>query len=334
MMRHRGNGLDALIDGLRGVASNEVDWQSVIALANHALLTPALCASLAETGQLDRLPGDVREYLEFVHNLNRDRNLRLRAQLAEAVATLNRCGIVPMLLKGAVPLFLSSDDRVPRRMTSDLDICVEQTEVAEARSCLQGIGYVEVPGVRDMARPQDVGVIELRPRRPSVIEQWNLIQLRGGDAKIPSTQARAWHWIAHDLLKEGDYWRGRIDLRHLHDLAELSLSDGVDWAALRASVPDRRARNAVDTQLLALHHFFGCEIPAAVAGRAIVRFQHWRRVFTARHPLVGAPLRFGGNLAWGVWRFSNTRDLQKRGTVDLAIRIGRTILGRDLRAKI
>ncbi|MER8576108.1 hypothetical protein NKG99_30480 [Mesorhizobium sp. M1409] len=61
----------------------------------------------------------------------------------------------------------------------------------------------------------------------------------------------------YDLFKKGDYWRGRIDLRRLHDLARLAESEDVDWTALQASMADQGARNALDTQLLALQHFFG-----------------------------------------------------------------------------
>ncbi|TGV85072.1 hypothetical protein EN788_63205, partial [Mesorhizobium sp. M2D.F.Ca.ET.145.01.1.1] len=112
------------------------------------------------------------------------------------------------------------------------------------------------------------------------------------------------HWMVHDLLKEGDYWRGRIDLRHLHDLARLAENEDVDWMSLQGSMSDRSARNALETQLLAMHHFFGTRIPEKCAKRPIVRFQHWRRVFTATHPVIGAPLRLVGNLTWGIWRRS------------------------------
>jgi hypothetical protein len=150
--------------------------------------------------------------------------------------------------------------------------------------------------------------------------------------KIPPPQSRALHWMVHDLLKEGDYWRGRIDLRHLHDLAQLAESDDVNWTALQASVSDQSARNALDTQLLALHHFFGTRIPAKCARRPMVRFQHWRRIFTATHPILGAPLRLAGNMVWGTWRFSHTDGLARRGPSNLARRIARTLL--NARTKI
>ncbi|TGQ68271.1 hypothetical protein EN829_017645 [Mesorhizobium sp. M00.F.Ca.ET.186.01.1.1] len=324
-MMSRGNALEALIAGLRGSPTDRADWQAVIALANHTLLTPDLFSSLARAGQIHQLPQDVREYLRFVHDCNQERNLRLRTQLCEAVAAFNRRDVVPFLLKGAVPLFLSPAGRVPSRMTSDLDLAVEPSDETIARACLEELGYVDVAGARGMARQQDAGMLELRTRRPNGFDPPKLVQQDGLRVKIPPAQSRALHWMIHDLLKEGDYWRGRIDLRHLHDLARLAESDEVDWTALQASMSDRSARNALDTQLLALHHFFGTRIPAKCAQRPMVRFQHWRRVFTATHPIIGAPLRLAGNLMWGTWRFSRAYGLARRGPSDLLRRIARTL---------
>ncbi|MDX8445276.1 nucleotidyltransferase family protein [Mesorhizobium captivum] len=324
-MMRRANALEALVAGLRGCPADTADWREVISLANRTLVTPDLFSSLLRAGQISRLPRDVRKYLRFVHASNRERNLRLRAQLREAVAALNRRGIVPLLLKGAVPLFLSPTGRVPSRMTSDLDLAVEPAEETIARACLEELGYVEIAGARGMLRQQDAGMLELRPSRGNGFEPPKLVRRNGLRVNIPSVRSRALHWIVHDLLKEGDYWRGRIDLRHLHDLARLAESEDLDWTALQASMADRGARNALDTQLLALQHFFGTNIPAKCAQRPMIRFQHWRRVFTATHPIIGAPLRLVGNLTWGAWRFSRGDGLARRGSIDLARRIARKL---------
>ena len=186
-------------------------------------------------------------------------------------------------------------------MTSDLDLGVEAAEEAAGRACLEELGYVQVAGARGLARPRDAGMLELRPSRANGLEVPKLVQQEGLRVKIPSAQSRALHWIVHDLLKEGTTGVGG------------SISDTFmiwrDWpkatawiGRMRASMLDRSARNALDTQLLALHHFFGSNIPAECAKHPMVRFQHWRRVFTAKHPFAGAPLRLAGNLAWGTRR--------------------------------
>lgn len=337
-MTRAGDAFEALIAGLRGGPIGGADVRAVIALANHTLLTPALFSSLARSGAIELLPQDAREYLGFIHACNRQRNLRLRAQLDEAVAALNRCGIVPLLLKGAIPLFLSPVNRLPSRMTSDLDVGVEAAEEARARACLEELGYAQMPGIRGMVRPQDAGILELRPSRPSGAatgsQAPDLITRDGFLVKVPPVQSRALHWILHDLLKEGDYWRGRIDLRHLHDLAQLAETEGVDWKALRKSVPDQTARNAIDTQLLALRRFFGVSISAETTNSPLVRFQHWRRVFTAKHPVVGAPLRLAGNLAWGARRLLRDDGLVRDSPVGLVRRIARILFDIDQKSKI
>ncbi len=325
-MSRASRALEALICGLRGQPLVTDDWASVLALANRTLLTPALFASLTDTRQVERLPPDVRDYLAFIHACNRERNERLRTQLLEAVAALNRCGVTPLVLKGAVPLFLSPADAVPVRMTSDLDLAVHACEAATARSCLENLGYVELGGARGMARPQDAGLLELRPDWGNEPEPASTVEREGRYAAIPTAQSRATRWIMHDLFKEGDYWRGRLDLRHLHDLARLAESEEVDWAALRARMPGETARNALDTHLLALHHYFGTSVPMERLKRPIVRFQHWRRAVTARHPVIAAPLRLAGNFAWGTKRVFHSRDLVTRGPMDFARRAARGLL--------
>jgi hypothetical protein len=64
----------------------------------------------------------------------------------------------------------------------------------------------------------------------------------------------------------------------------------------------------------------------------MVRFQHWRRVFTANHPFLGAPIRLAGNLAWGARRLSHADGLARRGPFDLGRRAVRTLF--YARAKI
>jgi hypothetical protein len=256
--------------------------------------------------------------------------------LIEALGALNSAGFEPTLLKGAVRLFSDPEDRIGSRMTRDLDISVEEREVAAARHCLVKLGYEDDTETRGMGRPQDVGTLELRerPRASSAAyliserdKPSSIVKHEGVSAKIPSPTSRALHWIVHDLIKEGDYWRGRIDLRHLYDIAELSrLEKELDWIYMRDIMPDQFGRNVIETQALTLYHLFGIDIPPSIGRRSIVHFQNWRRLFTAMHPKVGAPLRFIGNITWGVRRVAKVGGLENRGGADLARRVHRMVI--------
>lgn len=327
---------EVLIAGLHGHVLTPADWQAVIALANRTLLSPTLFAALSRSGQIEQLPADAARYLLFLYDCNRQRNLRLRRQLNDTVAALNRDDIVPILLKGAVPLFRSTTGSValPERIIADIDIAVASQEAAAAEASLTRIGYVRLKEARGMARPHDAGVLELRASRASGESPPDIVESHGLWVRVPSVQARAMHRITHDLLKEGDYLRGRIDLRHLLDLAELAEHGGIDWAALRARLPGRGARNALDTQLLALNRFFDVPVPAQHVRRIYVRFQYWRRVFPIDHPLLGAPLRLAGNVAWGVHKLLRQDRSRRHRGADLARRAARVLLGADLRSKL
>ena len=328
---------------LRGEPTAVSDWRPVLALANRTWLTPALYCSLAGSSRLDDLPAEARNYLAFIHARSRERNLRLRDQLVEAVAALNKVDINPTLLKGAVGLFAVSDDGIGRRMMSDIDLAVQSFEAAAARSCLIGLEYEDVIGARGMARPQDAAMLELRqhsvlppagsglPRRLHPI----LVECGPARAWVPSPTSRALHFIMHDMIKEGDYWRGRIDLRHLYDLAQLAgTSVGVDWSYLRETMSDNTGRNALETQLLTLQHLFGTKVSPPPDRRPIVSFQHWRRVTIAQHPVAGMPLRFAGNLVWGWKRMTSADGLHWRGVFDFARRATRTLMGTNTGPKI
>lgn len=334
-MTPRAEAFDDLLAGLRGTARATVDWQAIIGLANHTLLTPSLHAALLRSGQIDALPGDARDYLRFVATCNRERNIRLRAQLLEAVAAFNAAGITPVLLKGGVPLYLAAEGRVPDRITSDLDVAVEPSDMAGALACLEALGYAPADNFRGMARPQDVGLFELRPSKAGVIDPAvERVEREGRYALIPSADARAEHWLLHDLVKEGDLIRGRIDLRHLYDLAELTEQAGVDWRRLRAAMPDRASRRALDVQLYAMQALFGIEVPQAGPQPLSIRLHHWRRTFPARHPVLGAPLRVSGNFVWGLRRLSRLPALGRSGPVEAARRVLRLVFEQRPRAKL
>jgi hypothetical protein len=343
MTTETGAALDALTALLRGEPAIVTDWTAVIALANQTWLSPQLYCALKRADRLDALPTDARDYLGLIHDSNLERNRRLRAQLLEAVAAFNGAGLCPTLLKGSVALFVPPEDGLGSRMTSDLDIGVEPHELQAARACLIDLGYEDIAEERGMGRPQDAGLVELRARSSSsalsgeqraLESETSVSEQAGLRVRIPSASCRALHWIAHDSIKEGDYWRGRIDLRHLHDVAQIEKQEGVDWGRLRTMMPGAFWENALATQLLSLNHFFAIPLPPELTFGRMARFQHWRRTVIAAHPIAGMPLRLGGNMVWGLRRIRMGAALASRGPTGLARRINRALLGANTGPKL
>jgi hypothetical protein len=124
--------------GLQAVAG---EWPAVIAAADRHRLLPALAAALADLGLLQAPPSEVAELLAAVRAANTERNQRLAAGLAEAVAALNRAGIEPVLLKGAIRLVDGLYPDPGWRMMNDLDLLAPPGRAAETFAVLQGLGY-------------------------------------------------------------------------------------------------------------------------------------------------------------------------------------------------
>lgn len=330
-----GAALHSLILALRGVPRVDADWLSVIEVASRCWMTPALFVALDGCGGLSGLPADARDYLAFIHDRNRQRNLLLRGQLLEAVAALNRSGIQPILLKGAAILFSAPDGKLGARMMSDLDLLVEDADGPVANAALAGLGYHAAEGPHELWRPQDAGMLELHRAGtvsgldgPLVMDTANFssVPCDATRARLPSPTLRALNLIVHDQIKDGDYWRGTIDLRHLHDLAELAQTpQGIDWLFLSRLMRGRLRRNALETQLLALRELFDVPIPDGLCRRLVPRGQHWRRMAQIRHPRLAMPFRFAGAVAW-LGRRIRTRDVPRFTAADFAPRVLRKLM--------
>jgi hypothetical protein len=284
-----------------------IDWLSLIGLANDTLTTPALMTIVRRFD--NEIPPDVKDYVREVFVRTQERNQRLSAQLSEALIALNAIGVRPVLFKGAARL--ATADRAVNvvRLISDLDLMISSEEAEAALDALFALGYrifLEAPKNTDLQRDGDVGMIDLHQGLPghpyfyrSVgnIRQHCTLTMTGlGTAYLPLPAYQALILIVHDQFQDSDYWTGNIDLRHLLDLCELANSpEGIDWKLLSALSSSRLYRNALETQLIALHSLFHVDVPRELLTRFIPRLQFRRRLVQARLPFLRVAL-FAANL--------------------------------------
>ena len=301
--------LDTLAALLAGELPPRVDWMSVLALANHTLVTPQLYSAALCSGTADRMPAEVLGFLHEVWTRNRERNERLFAQLREAVAALNSAGIEPMLLKGAAYWATLGRPAEHDRILTDLDLLVRPDEAEAAVGALEAAGFVtlkrhddpEAHVAAELGRPGDVGMIDLH-RRPPGPEDLGRAALAVADgvvsvgwdgvrATAPSPTLQVFLLVLHDQFHDGGYWRGEFVLRHLLEIAALSRRPGwVDWSLIAELAPTRLVRNATDAQLLAAAQICSALAPGR-AHRPWVRVQHARRCAQFAWPRLNPFLR-------------------------------------------
>jgi hypothetical protein len=286
---------------LRREPPETVDWFGVLALANHALLTPALAVALQNNSAL---PVDVQVFLSEVLKRNIERNRRLKAQLVDALRSLNVVGIQPVLLKGAI-LLASTERDDGGRILGDLDILLRPEEVARGVAALEDGGFrvsrlfrqADSHVAAELGRPEDVGIVDLHRRPPGplaclnhvVIEDHcHTIIITGARASVPSSTLQILLLVAHDQFHDQDYWRGRLDLRHLLDFASLtSGSHDVDWDLLVDWIPGGLMRTALDTHLIAAEALMGARAPRWSHRGLWSRWQYYRRLLQMDHPRLG-----------------------------------------------
>jgi hypothetical protein len=334
---HRVLGL-CLMDPARAqhaVADPSFPWALLIEAANRTYLTPALDAAL-RGGRID-VPGEVADYLAMIAERNRTRNRRLRSQLRELVGALNRVGIAPLLLKGAAGLFDSPDDYASTRIVTDLDLLVGAGRITDACAVLESLGYRRLEGrapgahaAGDFIRDIDVGAVDLHVHLlnepqllpvADVLERSVLTESGGLQARCLAPTDRVLHLLLHDLVQDQGLHDGRLNIRHLHEIAILAAAGSpVCWDEIVARLALRRLDPALGSALLAAHALFGMTLPSAVRPSPAARVMAWRALLQLRYPRLERWGEIFGNahrsLAWYRHADANRRFPRLRRAAD------------------
>lgn len=171
-----------------------VQWEQVVRIASEYWMTLALYRALRDKGTIDRLPADLVEYFESIHDANATRNREILAHTAELAYLLNKIGVEPILLKGVSHLAsdLYSDPAI--RFMTDIDILVPNERALDSWRYLIAAGYraritnVETLGNSEwpaLVRPERTGEVEIhRPMewRNMLGASWLYADLQNIDA--------------------------------------------------------------------------------------------------------------------------------------------------------
>lgn len=240
---------------LAGQAPNAVSfqkpsiWPTLINVASHELVAPALCRLLLQKHRLE-LPKNVKDYCQKVCALHQKRTDHITQQIFEVLKALNNLGIEPVLLKGAASnmteLYACAADRV----VSDIDILVPLSAISACENQLKQQGYCSVSSHHNidyehshhhatpLLHPDYRAAVELHRDYTRLDSARNIIdvntfhhqavtKIKDGVAyRIPSTSHRLWHNFVHAQLADRGYRRGEIKLRPLWEWHLLANQQG------------------------------------------------------------------------------------------------------------
>lgn len=292
-------------------------------MASQHFVTPALYWLLHQTPLWEDLPDDVRNYLQAIYSLNRDRNNALRHQLLEMIDTLSPLGVEPVLLKGAISLADALYPDIGIRVMSDVDLMVPPDRLRDCVSALHADRYSQavpilVEGVflvrPSGALPTDTAWLArhhypalLREDRPAAVELhqaavlpeyshllpaealWHssrVLDFETRKVRVPSLGHRLLHNFVHAQLVDAGHAKGRVSLRQLREFAALRQQSDLEAevAALAQALDAGAAREAFEGYVSVCERFLNQPVPAAMGVSRAGESEWMRARFHLRYP--------------------------------------------------
>ena len=273
--------------------ADDTDWTLLLQLANWHKCTPLWYVRLREKTLLEKLPGELVEYLAELHAANVERNRVLRGALDEIVAWFGDAGIELMLLKGAAVLADDLYGDPGARLMSDLDLLVPQQQASDAQELLLAQGYAICPPTEEkivyrlptdanyhlepLHRPDTGIVIEIHfkvmsrqsGRALPVERVWQERVAAPGfpdHVYLPAPGWRLLHNALHALLPYGEFINARIPLGDVAEAAALigfCAGDGHSMAGRMLS-GRHSLRDELGSYALLLRELMDVSLPATL----------------------------------------------------------------------
>lgn len=135
------NNIDELLNDIK---KDQIDWINLVKVSSeHLVLTTVFC-KLKEKELLQLIPKDLKDYLQELTAINRNRNQDLLNEIKNIALLFNEKNIDYVFLKGAALLTLGYYNDLGERMVGDIDVLIEESQIPIAKIALEHNGYKSV----------------------------------------------------------------------------------------------------------------------------------------------------------------------------------------------
>ena len=121
--------------------SKSIDWDAVVKVSTAHFVFPALYCNLKRVDFLKYLPQELVSYMQYITNLNRERNEQIITQANELNSVLLANNITPLFLKGTGNLLAGLYYDIAERMVGDIDFIFSKEDYPKAITVLREFGY-------------------------------------------------------------------------------------------------------------------------------------------------------------------------------------------------
>ena len=124
--------------------SKSIDWDAIVKVSTAHYVFPALFCNLLRADFLQYLPQELVSYMEYITDINRERNKQIITQAKELNRVLLANNITPIFLKGTGNLLAGLYDDIGERMVGDIDFISPIEDYTKTITVLRQFGYLNV----------------------------------------------------------------------------------------------------------------------------------------------------------------------------------------------
>ncbi len=263
---------------IKRLPQNKEDWQKWVQLGSKHLVLQSLFLSLKRHQLLSYFPDDLTEYLNYIHQLNIERNQSITEQAKSLQYLFDKEGIVCIFMKGTGNIFDGLYHDIGERMVYDMDILVEEDKMLKAAQALLDVGYKTQKNFNPLAYPSTMHYpILLREDCVAGVEihrlpvQYQYLKSfppeRVFETKKPSTvQTGFWvmsdsnkiiHNFLHSQLMHNAHYHADVSLRDLYDILLMSKRKDI----VRVFKDFKRYQKESNAYIQLMYKVFGLPIP-------------------------------------------------------------------------
>lgn len=259
-----------------------IDWLSVVEIANANYLTAALYFSLLDKDLLKIIEDEeLLIYLEQIYKINLCRNQRIIKQSKEIAQILSVTNVKPVFLKGAASLFQNDYIDVGMRFLSDIDFCVFENDFDKSKNQLLKSGYdpytISIKDIDNhhhwwpMSHPNWDVVIELH-KAILTFPYSNLIECVKSNCQCSDAHSNGYillptyrllHSYLHSDIVDRSYRLKKIDLRQLYEMSIIidKYQSQIDWDYLHNFFKKNKMWNKFNYKLCLISELFNVDSP-------------------------------------------------------------------------
>ncbi len=120
---------------------NNFFWENLVKIGSNQVIIPAIYFKLKERNLLNKIPLELKKYLNEIYTFNNERNKNILIEINKIEKELKKNKIDFVFLKGSSLLKTIYKKNIGIRMMHDIDILIKKNQIIKAKKKLNNLNY-------------------------------------------------------------------------------------------------------------------------------------------------------------------------------------------------